>query len=62
MQFRKSAHVVSHTGQHLGHLHRVGVNPEDGEVTHLVVQKGHLFKEDKVIPVNEIASTTEAQS
>jgi uncharacterized protein YrrD len=59
MEFRKSAHVISHTGQRLGRIHRVVVNPENDRVTHLVVEKGHLFKKDKVIPVSEIASTTE---
>jgi uncharacterized protein YrrD len=37
----------------------VVVDPGSGEVTHLVVKKGLLFTEDKVVPVSQIASTAE---
>jgi uncharacterized protein YrrD len=59
MQFRKNAHVLTRTGKRVGRVHRVVVDPASREVTHLVVKKGLLFKEDKVVPVSQVDTTAE---
>ena len=59
MQFRKNAHVVTSTGKRVGRIHRVVIDPGSREVTHLVVAKGIVFKEDKVLPVEQVESTAE---
>jgi uncharacterized protein YrrD len=56
MQFRKDANVLTATGDKVGEIERVVVDPRTKEVTHLVVRKGFIFTEDKVVPVNLIAS------
>lgn len=59
MQFRKNAHVVTSTGKRVGRIHRVVIDPGNSEITHLIVAKGILFKEDKVVPVSQVESTSE---
>jgi len=58
MQFKDGAHVVTFDGQDVGSIERVVLDPQTGEVTHLVVQEGILLTEKKVLPVNWIASTS----
>jgi uncharacterized protein YrrD len=59
MQFKDGTGVYAFDGQHVGHVDRVVLNPQTKEVTHLVVRKGFLFTEDKIVPLNLIASATE---
>lgn len=59
MEFKESANVFTADGKDAGSLHRVVIEPESNEVTHIVVQSGLLFKDDKVIPVTNIASAFE---
>lgn len=59
MQFKENAHVFTAGGQDVGKIKRVVVDPESKELTHLVVQKGFLFADDKVIPLDEIETATE---
>ena len=56
MQFRKDANVLTATGDKVGEIERVVMDPRTQEVTHLVVRKGFFFTEDKVVPVNLVAS------
>jgi uncharacterized protein YrrD len=56
VQFRKDANVLTATDDKVGEIERVVVDPRTKEVTHIVVRKGFLFTEDKVVPVNLIAS------
>jgi uncharacterized protein YrrD len=51
MQFKKGAEVFSGEGEKIGTLSRVVIDPRTREVSSLVVEKGLLFKTDKVIPV-----------
>lgn len=50
MQFRIGAKVFTADKEQVGTIDRVVVDPDTREVTHLVVRKGFLFTEDKVIP------------
>src|SRR5664279_5043838 len=59
MQFKDGTGVYSFEGQHVGHVGRVVLNPETKEVTDIVVRKGLLFTEDKIVPLSLIATATE---
>lgn len=61
MQFKKGATVYTADGEQMGEIDRVVIKPDTKEVTHLVVQKGFLFTEDKVIPVSLARLVTEDQ-
>jgi len=55
MEFCQNASVFTTNGDKVGHLDRVVVDPENKAITHIVVTKGFIFKEDKVIPIGLIA-------
>jgi uncharacterized protein YrrD len=59
MQFNENAEVVTTDGQKLGKIDRVVFDPNSNELTHLVVKKGFLLTEDKVVPLDCIESATE---
>ncbi len=61
MQFKDSASVYTAGGDQVGDIDRVVLDPKTKEVTHIVVRKGFLFKQDKVVPINLIAFTAEDQ-
>lgn len=52
MQFKRGAEVFSGEGEKIGTLNRVVIDPRTREVSDLIVEKGILFKTDKVIPVD----------
>jgi uncharacterized protein YrrD len=59
MRFTENAAVLAANGDKVGEVERVVVYPRTRQVTHLVVRKGFLFKEDKVVPVDLVASAIE---
>ena len=59
MKFKEDAAVHTDTGVAVGHVDRVVIDPRTNEVTYLIVRKGVLFTEDKVVPVGLIASAKE---
>ena len=59
MQFREGTSVYSFDGRHVGRVDRVVLNPKTKEVTDIVVRKGHLFAEDKTVPLRFVVSATE---
>ncbi len=62
IQFQKNATVLAANGQQMGSLKRVVVNPDTKVLTDIVVRVGTLFSQDeKVIPIDLIAETTESQ-
>jgi uncharacterized protein YrrD len=44
-------------GHKAGHLERVVIDPRSKEVTHLIVGRGFLLAEDKVVPIDWVSST-----
>jgi len=58
MQFKDGTSVYTFDDQNVGHVDRVVLNPNTKEVTHIVVRKGFLFTEDKIVPLNLIVSAT----
>jgi uncharacterized protein YrrD len=61
MQFAEGAKVVTADGEDVGTIDRVVLAPDTKEVTHLVVRKGFLFTEDKVVPLSLVGPATEEQ-
>jgi len=59
MEFKQNAGVFTANDQQVGHIDRVVVDPQTKAVTHIVVRKGFLFTEDKVVPIELIVDTTE---
>ena len=54
MQFKQGTHVYTQNGNDVGEIDRVVLDPQTDEVTHVVVRKGWLFTEDKVVPIDLI--------
>jgi uncharacterized protein YrrD len=61
MQFKENAEVVTSSGDKVGRIDRVVIDPKSNELTHLVVKKGFLFTRDKVVPVSQVEDTSELQ-
>ena len=59
MQFKDGAEVFTADGERVGTIDRVVLEPDTKQVTHLVVQKGLLFTEDKLVPISLVGPTTE---
>lgn len=59
MQFKDGANVYTADGDQVGRIDRVVIDPRTKEVTHVVVRKGLLFTEDKVVPLDLIVGATE---
>lgn len=59
MELKEGTSVFTTGGEEVGKINRVILDPGTNEVTHVVVQKGWLFTEDKVVPIEMIGSATE---
>lgn len=59
MNLREGAAVYTADGDKVGSLDRVVLDPRSKEVTHIVVKKGLLFREDKVVPVGLVGTVSE---
>lgn len=59
MQFVANANVLNANGETIGEVDRVVIDARSKEITHLVVRKGVLFTEDKILPVDWVVSTDE---
>ena len=55
MQFQAKANVYTAAGDKAGVVDRVVIDPRNRQVTHVIVQKGLLFRSDKVVPVDMVA-------
>src|SRR5215212_7558767 len=59
MNFKHGTHVYTSDGRDAGTVDRVVVDPSTEEVRELIVRKGWLFNEDKVVPTYLVANATE---
>lgn len=59
MEFKQGTKVHTSDGKDVGSIDRVVLNPNTKKVTHVVVRKGFLFTEDKIVPVGMVASANE---
>jgi uncharacterized protein YrrD len=51
MRFVKGAKVFTATGENVGAISRIVIDAKTRDVTDLVVERGALFKDEKVIPI-----------
>jgi uncharacterized protein YrrD len=59
MRIRESSHVYTADNKSVGKIDRVVIDPRTKEITHLVIRKGLLLPEDKVIPISLVASAND---
>lgn len=59
MELKEGTSVFTPNGDEVGRINRFVLHPATNEVTHIVVQKGWLFPEDKVVPMSMIRTATE---
>jgi sporulation protein YlmC with PRC-barrel domain len=55
INFRNGMAVVTSLGEQVGHVKNLVVTPDVGQVSHLIIGRGFLFTEDKVMPANWIS-------
>ena len=56
VEIRRASSVASADGQHLGHVDGFVVDP-DGHITHLVLERGHLWgRREVTIPIGAVAT------
>jgi uncharacterized protein YrrD len=61
MRFKQGTHVYSREHHDVGTIDRVVLDPETQEVKALIVRKGWLFTEDKVVPTESVERATEQE-
>jgi len=54
MELRRDAPVVTASGEQVGYVDCVVLNPKTKEITAIVVRKGLLFPHDKIVPINMV--------
>lgn len=59
MQINTGANVYAYDGEHIGDISRVVIDPDTKAITHIVVEKGFLFTDDKVVSVDLVARASE---
>ena len=59
VELKEGTSVFTSGGEAVGKINRIVLDPATNEVTHLVVQKGWLYSEDKVVPFEMVDSATE---
>ena len=59
MELKEGTTVYTRDGQEVGKISRFVLDPGTNHVTHVVVQKGWLFREDKVVPIEFIDTANE---
>ena len=59
MELKEGTSVFAASGEEVGKINRFVLDPTTNEVTHLVVQKGWLLPEDKVLPISTVSSATD---
>jgi len=54
MKFREGTTVKTVDGDKVGTIDNIVIDPTDNKVSHIVVEKGFLFTEDRVVPVEAL--------
>lgn len=52
MRIKLGAKVVAENDEKVGEIEKVVIDPKTEEITHVVIRKGFLFSEDKLVPVS----------
>jgi uncharacterized protein YrrD len=56
IELKEGMSVITPSGEEVGKINRFILDPATNEVTHVVIQKGWLLTEDKVVPFQMISS------
>jgi uncharacterized protein YrrD len=59
MELAKGKDIYTTDGEKVGSIERVVLDPQTKEVTHVVVEKGFLFTESKVVPISMLGAETD---
>lgn len=59
MKFKKGMTVKTADGDKVGTVDQIIVDPGSQDVTHIVVEKGFLFKEDRIVPIHLLREADE---
>jgi uncharacterized protein YrrD len=59
MELKEGTSVYTRDGQEVGKISRFVLDPGTNHMTHVVVQKGWLLREDKVVPIEMIDTANE---
>lgn len=59
MELKEGMGVFTPSGEEVGKVNRFVLDPGTNEVTHIVIQKGWLLPEDKVLPFEMVNSVTD---
>ena len=58
-ELKEGTSIFTSDGDEVGEISRFVLDPETKEVTHIVIQGGGLFSEDKVVPFDMVRTETE---
>ncbi len=61
MKIKLGAKVKTENNKTIGEIERVVIDPSDEEITHVVVQKGTFFTEDKLVPISMLGVIDEEE-
>lgn len=59
LELKEGMRVFTPGGEEVGRINRFVLDPATNEVTHVVIQKGWLLPEDKILPFQMVKSTTD---
>jgi uncharacterized protein YrrD len=59
VELKEGTSVSTSGGEEVGRINRFVLDPTTNEITHIVVQKGWLFTEDKVVPFDRVRTVNE---
>jgi uncharacterized protein YrrD len=59
MRFLKGAEVFTATGESVGRINRVVIDAKTREITDVVVERGAVFKDEKVVPIGLVNTENE---
>lgn len=60
MEFKKGSNILTSEGETAGTLKRVVLDPRSKKVAFLVIERGLLFTEDKLVPMDFVEKVNEA--
>lgn len=58
MKLTKGKDIITAGGDKAGSIERVVLDPETKEVSHIVIEKGFLFTDSKVVPISMLGAET----
>ncbi|MFZ6030136.1 MAG: PRC-barrel domain-containing protein [Chloroflexota bacterium] len=59
MELKEGTNVYTAGGDKVGEIGQVVIRPDTKQITHVIVQRGFLFTEDKVVPMHLVEDASE---